>query len=78
MCPLPRDPHTVRRNVATAKNVVNTADPENSLMLRKPTSTSESEGVANSATLAHGGGVRFTRDSPEYVVILDWIKGTKE
>ncbi len=62
----------------TVRNVVDTADPENSLMLRKPTSTSETEGIAGSTTLAHGGGVRFTRDSPEYATILEWIKGAKE
>ncbi|MCU1258784.1 MAG: domain containing protein [Bryobacterales bacterium] len=62
----------------TALNVVDAANPENSLILRKPTSTSESEGVANSATLAHGGGVRFAKDSPEYATILQWIKGAKE
>jgi hypothetical protein len=62
----------------TVMNVVDTADPENSLILRKPTSTAESEGVAGSTTLAHGGGVRFLKDSPEYVTILQWIKGAKE
>ena len=59
-------------------NVVDTSDPENSLILRKPTSTAESEGVTNSAVLAHGGGVRFAKDSPEYLTILQWIKGAKE
>jgi len=63
---------------STALNVVDQADPENSLILRKPTSSSETEGVAGSATLAHGGGVRFTKDSPEYATILEWIKGAKE
>jgi hypothetical protein len=62
----------------TAMRVVDTADPESSLILRKPTSSSESEGVANSSTLAHGGGVRFGKDSPEYATILEWIKGAKE
>ena len=51
---------------STALNVVDQADPENSLILRQPTSSSETEGVAGSATLAHGGGIRFTKDSPEY------------
>ena len=60
---------------ATVKNVVDTANPENSLILRKPTSSSETEGVAGSKTLPHGGGVRFTKDSPEYATILEWIKG---
>jgi hypothetical protein len=63
---------------STALNVVDASNPENSLILRKPTSSSETEGVADSATLAHGGGVRFTRDSREYTTILEWIKGAKE
>jgi hypothetical protein len=63
---------------ATALNVVDQANPENSLILRKPTSSSETEGVAGSTTLAHGGGIRFTKDSPEYATILEWIKGAKE
>jgi hypothetical protein len=62
----------------TALNVVDQADPENSLILRKPTSSSESEGVVGATTLSHGGGVRFTKDSPEYATILEWIKGAKE
>ncbi|MGH9666114.1 MAG: HEAT repeat domain-containing protein, partial [Bryobacteraceae bacterium] len=33
---------------STVMNVVNTADPENSLILRKPTSTAETEGVVGS------------------------------
>jgi hypothetical protein len=63
---------------ATVMHVVDTSDPEDSLILRKPTSSSETEGVAGSSTLAHGGGVRFTKDSPEYATILAWIKGAKE
>jgi len=63
---------------AGAMRVVDTNNPEQSLLLRKPTSSSESEGVVNAATLSHGGGVRFTKDSPEYATILEWIKGAKE
>ena len=63
---------------ATVKNVVDTANPENSLLLRKPTSSSESEGIAGSKVLPHGGGVRFTKDSPEYETILNWIRGAKD
>jgi hypothetical protein len=62
----------------TAMNVVDPSDPEKSLLLLKPTSTSESEGVAGANTIAHGGGVRFAKNSPEYVTILEWIKGAKE
>jgi hypothetical protein len=63
---------------STVRNVVDTDNPEESLILRKPTSSSDTEGIAGSKTLAHGGGIRFTRDSPEYTTILDWIKGAKE
>jgi hypothetical protein len=63
---------------STALNVVDTANPENSLILRKPMSSSDTEGIADSAILAHGGGIRFTKDSPEYATILEWIKGAKE
>ena len=63
---------------ATVKNVVNASDPESSLILRKPTSSSETEGIAGSKTLSHGGGIRFGKDSAEYSTILMWIKGAKE
>ena len=65
-----------RATYDTALKVVDPAHPENSLLLRKPTSSSETEGLTG--TLAHGGGVRFLKDSPEYTTILDWIKGAKE
>jgi hypothetical protein len=63
---------------STVKNVVNTAAPEESLLLRKPTSSSETEGIVNSGSISHGGGARWAKDSPEYLIILDWIKGNKE
>ena len=61
----------------TVMNVVDTAQPENSLILRKPTSTAESEGVVGAKTTAHGGGRRWSKGSPEYETILDWINGAK-
>jgi hypothetical protein len=63
--------------LATVRNVVDTGNPESSLLLRKPTSSSETEGIAGSRILPHGGGTRFTRDSPEYATILSWIRGAK-
>lgn len=63
---------------ATAMNVADPSNPEKSLILLKPTSTSESEGVVGAGSIAHGGGVRWAKDSPEYVTILEWIKGAKE
>ncbi|MCW5965968.1 MAG: hypothetical protein KIT83_18155 [Bryobacterales bacterium] len=62
----------------TVMRVVDTDTPQNSLILLKPTSTAESEGVAGAGTVAHGGGIRFAKDSPEYVTILEWIKGAVE
>ncbi len=62
---------------STVMNVVDTANPENSLLLRKPTSTAESEGVVGAKTTAHGGGRRWAKGSPQYETILDWIKGAK-
>jgi HEAT repeats/Squalene-hopene cyclase C-terminal domain len=60
---------------STVKNVIDRADPENSLLLRKPISTAESEGVAGAAATAHGGGQRWPKGSPEYETILKWIRG---
>jgi len=62
---------------STVKNVVDRRDPENSLLLRKPTSTAETEGIANSRATAHGGGQRWPKGSPEYETILKWIQGAK-
>lgn len=60
-----------------ALNVINLESPEDSLILMKPISSAESEGVAGSKQTAHGGGVRFEKDSPEYNTILNWIRGAK-
>lgn len=63
---------------STIGNVVDVAHPEDSLVLRKPISTSETEGVVGAAKLAHGGGQRWPKDSPEYQTILKWIEGAKQ
>ncbi|HXA52362.1 MAG TPA: HEAT repeat domain-containing protein, partial [Candidatus Acidoferrum sp.] len=62
---------------STVKNVVDRRDPENSLLLRKPTSTAESEGVANARATAHGGGQRWPKGSAEYETILKWLQGNR-
>jgi HEAT repeat protein len=62
---------------STIANVIDIAHPEDSLVLRKPTSTSETEGVVGAAKLAHGGGQRWPKESPEYQTILKWIQGAK-
>jgi hypothetical protein len=60
---------------STVMNVVDLENPENSLLLRKPISTAETEGTLGA--WAHGGGQRFEKDSPEYNTILNWIRGAK-
>jgi hypothetical protein len=62
---------------ATALNVIDVQRPEDSLLLRKPTSSAESEGVAGSRTVAHGGGVRWEIGSAEYNAVLNWIRTAK-
>lgn len=63
---------------STVMNVVDPTQPEKSLLLLKPTSSAESEGVVGANSVAHGGGIRWSKDSPEYITILEWIKGAKE
>ncbi len=67
--------------LAGAKRVIDTENPEASLILRKPISTAESEGTLDAQTaggkLSHGGGIRWEPNSPEYNTILNWIKGAK-
>ncbi len=61
----------------TAMKVVNLDNIEDSLILKKPISNAETEGVAGSGIVPHGGGVRFEKDSPEYNTILNWVRGAK-
>jgi hypothetical protein len=70
--------HTLfNATLTTARNVIDLEDPEQSLILLKPISDAESEGTLGAKKLAHGGGVRFEKGSPEYNTILNWIRGTK-
>ena len=62
--------------LSTVFNVVNLEDPEESLLLKKPTWDSSEEGTLGAKS--HGGGVRFEKDSPEYNTILNWLRGVKE
>ncbi|MCI0523868.1 MAG: hypothetical protein L0Y75_01270 [Acidobacteria bacterium] len=68
----------LRENYRSALKVVDLANPENSLILRKPTSDSSVEGVAGASRTAHGGGVRWQGASdPAYREVLEWINGAK-
>jgi hypothetical protein len=68
----------LRENYRSALKVVDLANPENSLLLRKPTSNSEQEGVVGAQKLSHGGGPRWTGpDDPGYKTVLEWINGAR-
>ena len=57
-----------RRNFDVVTQLVNTADPESSRLLRKPL-TSQAGG------LGHTGGTYWnSRTDPEYVAVLSWIR----
>jgi hypothetical protein len=62
---------------SSALNVVDLNEPENSLILRKPASSAETEGILGSKILSHGGGMRWQKNSPEYQTLLDWIRGAR-
>ncbi len=68
----------LRENYGSALRVVDLSSPENSLMLRKPTSNAEQEGVVGAKKLSHGGGQRWPgADDAAYRTILDWINGAR-
>lgn len=68
----------LRENYRSALRVVDLANPEMSLILRKPTSNAEQEGVVGARKLSHGGGQRWSGlDDPAYRTILEWINGAR-
>ncbi|MBK7598426.1 MAG: HEAT repeat domain-containing protein [Acidobacteria bacterium] len=69
----------IRENYRYALKVVDLANPENSLILRKPTSDSSVEGIAGAKRTAHGGGIRWpaTTGDPAYQTLLEWINGAR-
>ncbi len=64
-------------NYQAALRVVNVKDPENSLLLNKPVSPTDDQGVGDSREFSHGGGIRWAdrQQSREYNNILRWIRG---
>jgi hypothetical protein len=68
----------LRENYRSALKVVDLGSPENSLILRKPTSDSSVEGIAGAKSTAHGGGVRWQgANDPAYQLVLEWISGAR-
>jgi hypothetical protein len=68
-----------RDNYTNTLKVINTREPRKSLLLIKPTRPNDAVGDANLYLATHNGGERWHRneDSPEYEMILEWIRGAK-
>jgi len=59
--------------------VVNVAEPEKSLLLIKPTRPTDSAGDVQDYLATHNGGQRWqgNEKSPEYQILLQWIRGSR-
>ncbi|MBK9169430.1 MAG: HEAT repeat domain-containing protein [Bryobacterales bacterium] len=68
-----------RSNFDAASRIVNVRDPENSLLLNKPTFSLDDAGIGDSREFSHGGGLRWIekRNSREYRTVLRWIQGAR-
>ena len=68
----------LRENYRSALKVVDLANPENSLIIRKPTGDASQEGLVGSKKTPHGGGMRWNGVSdPAAQTVLEWINGAK-
>jgi hypothetical protein len=68
----------LRENYRSALKVVDMANPENSLIIRKPTGDASQEGLVGSKRTPHGGGMRWHGLSdPAPQTMLEWINGAK-
>lgn len=64
----------LQEHYRSALRVVTLHSPEESLLLKKPTSSTDAaEGTLSSNLISHGGGVRWEKGSPQYQTILEWI-----
>jgi hypothetical protein len=68
----------LRDNYRSALKVVDMANPENSLIIRKPTGDASQEGLIGSKKTPHGGGMRWNGlNDPATQTVLEWINGAK-
>ncbi|MBO0857350.1 MAG: hypothetical protein J2P21_02635, partial [Chloracidobacterium sp.] len=68
----------LRENYRSALKVVDMANPENSLIIRKPTGDATQEGLVGSKKTPHGGGMRWNGlNDPATQAVLEWINGAK-
>lgn len=67
-----------RENYRSALKVVDLANPENSLIIRKPTGDASQEGLIGSKKTPHGGGMRWNGlNDAATQTVLEWINGAK-
>ncbi|MBA3440696.1 MAG: HEAT repeat domain-containing protein [Pyrinomonadaceae bacterium] len=68
----------LRENYRSALKVVDLINPENGLLLRKPTGDASQEGLIGAKTTPHGGGRRWQGAGDQaYQIVLEWINGAK-
>ncbi len=68
----------LRENYRSALKVVDMANPENSLLIRKPTGDASQEGLIGSKKTPHGGGMRWNGlTDPAVQTVMEWINGAK-
>ena len=69
---------TVARKLPLGAEVVDMANPENGLIIRKPTGDATQEGLVGSKKTPHGGGMRWNGlNDPATQTVLEWINGAK-
>jgi hypothetical protein len=68
----------LRENYRSALKVVDLANPETSLIIRKPLGDASQEGLVGSKKTPHGGGMRWNGlTDPATQTVLEWINGAK-
>jgi hypothetical protein len=68
----------LRENYRSALKVVDMANPENSLIIRKPTGDATQEGLVGSKKTPHGGGMRWNGlNDPATQTVMEWINGAR-
>jgi hypothetical protein len=69
----------LRDNYRSALRVVDLANPENSLILRKPIGDASQEGLIDAKKTPHGGGLRWQGGAGDaaYETVMEWINGAR-
>jgi len=71
----PEEP-AIRQRYRSVLRVIDLKNPEESLILNKPTHPAPEDPKGPSSPAHHTGGPRFQRGDAAYTRILEWIKGS--